>query len=87
MQRDEPAAALVAAMRRPADDSDRVAMADFHDALEHGAPDDASPALRAFFDFAVGEPPAWVDPDLCKPGARSTGASGATPSTSCCSSA
>ena len=57
MQRDEPAAALVAAMRRPADDSDRVAMADFHDALEHGAPDDASPALRALL-AAMGLPAA-----------------------------
>lgn len=69
MQRDEPAAALVAAMRRPERDSDRVEMRDFHAALERGVPDDAPKALREFFD-AVSEPPAWVDLELCNRGAR-----------------
>ncbi|NNG99260.1 oxygenase MpaB family protein [Gordonia araii] len=69
MRRDEPAAALVAAMRLPAGDRGRVSMRDFHTALEHGVADDAPVALREFF-ATVEDTPDWVDLELCNRGAR-----------------
>ncbi len=69
MQRDEPAAALVAAMRLPAEDPGRVSMRAFHTALEQGVPDDAPAALRAFFAH-VQTAPDWVDLEMCDRGAR-----------------
>ncbi len=69
MQRDEPAAAVVAAMRLPADDPARVSMRDVHTALEHGVPADAPPVLRDFF-ARVDDTPDWVDPQLCEHGAQ-----------------
>ncbi|MFT3899306.1 MAG: oxygenase MpaB family protein [Gordonia sp. (in: high G+C Gram-positive bacteria)] len=68
MQRDEPAAALVRAMRLPEGDENRVSMRDFHTALAHGVPDCAPQALRDFF-ATVENTPDWVDLDLCNRGA------------------
>lgn len=71
MERDEPAAALAAAIRRPATDPTRVTMGQFSTALASGA--DAVPdcpdALRAFFDV-VEDTPDWVDFDLLNAGAK-----------------
>lgn len=69
MMRDEPAAALVAAMRLPKEDPHRVSMRDFHDALEHGLSADAAPALRTFFTL-VEDTPDWVDAELVEYGAQ-----------------
>jgi hypothetical protein len=71
-QRDEPAAALVQAMRiKDNADPDRVSMAQFKHALDAGieqVPGAPAP-LRDF--FAVVDPvPAWVDFDLINEGAR-----------------
>ncbi|MEE3852050.1 oxygenase MpaB family protein [Gordonia sp. LSe1-13] len=68
MMRDEPAAALVAAMRLPKDDPDRVTMGQFHEALDTGISDQSPPALRTFFAL-IEETPSWVDADLCEHGA------------------
>ncbi|GAB91177.1 oxygenase MpaB family protein [Gordonia rhizosphera] len=68
MMRDEPAAALVRAMRLPKDDPEHVSMAQFHVALESGTTDQSPPALRAFF-ATVEETPSWVDRELCEHGA------------------
>lgn len=68
MTRDEPAAALVRAMRLPADDPQRVTMAQFHRALDSGVDDDSPDALRDFFELVEDTPP-WVDHDLCERGA------------------
>ncbi|OBC00832.1 MULTISPECIES: oxygenase MpaB family protein [unclassified Gordonia (in: high G+C Gram-positive bacteria)] len=67
MMRDEPAAALVRAMRAPRDSADRVSMQQFRDALEE-VPADAPPALREFF-ATVENTPEWVDSDLLERGA------------------
>jgi hypothetical protein len=68
LRRDEPAAALVAAMRGPG--PDKVTMAQFKQALEFGADSvaNAPPALRAFFGV-VEHVPDWVDFDLINDGA------------------
>lgn len=70
MQRDEVAAALVAAMRRDAHDPGRVTMGQFKAALESGV--DVLPhcpaELRGFFDV-VENTPDWVDFDLINVGA------------------
>lgn len=70
-ERDEPGAALVAAIRRPGGDPDRVTMPQFNTALEFGA--DAVPdcpgELRRFFDV-VEDTPKWVDFDLVNAGAK-----------------
>ncbi|WP_433781597.1 oxygenase MpaB family protein [Actinomycetospora sp. CA-101289] len=69
--RDELGAALAGAMKRPADDPQRVTMRQFHTALADGvdAVPDAGPELRRFF-AVVDEVPAWVDLDLVERGAR-----------------
>jgi hypothetical protein len=81
--RDELGARLVAAMRRPKDDPERVTMAQFKTALEHGIDavhgvdgmhgvdgvPDAPAMLREFFTV-VDTPPDWVDFDLVEHGAR-----------------
>lgn len=67
--RDEPAAALVAAMGRPKGDPERVTMRAFHTALADGVDADAPPALRRFFAL-VERTPDWVDHDLVERGAR-----------------
>ncbi|WP_416062548.1 oxygenase MpaB family protein [Rhodococcus indonesiensis] len=69
--RDEVGADLVHAMRRPRTDAERVSMAQFHRALEHGidAVPDAPEALRRFF-AVVDDLPEWVDFDLVEKGAR-----------------
>src|SRR5438270_8420757 len=66
--RDEPAAALVAAMRR--NGPDKVTMGQFNQALESGIDRviNAPPALRAFFDV-VEQIPGWVDFNLINEGA------------------
>lgn len=71
MERDEPAAALVAAIRRDSSDPTRVTMPQFKKALESGvdAVPDCPDALRAFFDV-VDNAPDWVDFDLVNAGAR-----------------
>lgn len=71
MERDEPAAALVAAFRRPSDDPDRVTMRQFNTALESGvdAVPDCPEALRTFFAI-VEDTPDWVDFDLINAGAK-----------------
>jgi mpaB/rubber oxygenase-like protein len=68
LRRDEPAAALVAAMRR--NGPDKVTMNQFIQALESGVDGitDAPPALRSFFDV-VEQLPDWVDFDLINEGA------------------
>ncbi|MGC5257738.1 oxygenase MpaB family protein [Gordonia sp. DT218] len=68
MMRDEPAAALVRAMRLPKEDAARVTMAQFQAALESGVTDQSPEALRSFFAL-VEDTPDWVDPDLCERGA------------------
>ncbi|MEP9394927.1 oxygenase MpaB family protein [Gordonia sp. VNK1] len=68
MMRDEPAAALVRAMRAPRESPERVSMAQFRDALDDGVPTDAPPALREFF-ATVEATPDWVDRELCEKGA------------------
>lgn len=69
--RDEVGADLVRAMRRPRTDAERVSMAQFHRALEHGidAVPEAPEALRRFF-AVVDDVPEWVDFDLLEKGAR-----------------
>ncbi|OPX13860.1 oxygenase MpaB family protein [Gordonia sp. i37] len=69
MMRDEPAAALVAAMRLPREHPDRVSMRAVHRALQDGVPDDAPTALREFFT-RVEATPSWVDPELVEYGAQ-----------------
>lgn len=68
---DELGADLAAAMRRRGDDPERVTMAQFRTALEHGldAVPDAPPALVAFLRFAEQDPP-WLDRELVDEGAR-----------------
>ncbi|GGB43083.1 hypothetical protein GCM10011489_33240 [Gordonia jinhuaensis] len=68
MRRDEPAAALVAAMRLPRGDAEAVSMRQFEQALTGRMPPSAPAALRAFF-ATVEATPAWVDHDLCARGA------------------
>lgn len=68
MRRDEPAAALVRAMRLPKDDPERVSMGRFHHALDAGVSADDPTALRDFF-AQVEATPSWVDRDLCERGA------------------
>jgi ER-bound oxygenase mpaB/B'/Rubber oxygenase, catalytic domain len=71
MHRDEVGAALVDAMQIAEPDSpDRVTMAQFKDALDHGvdAVRDCPEPLRQFF-ASVDEPPPWVDFDLLADGA------------------
>ncbi|WP_332644648.1 oxygenase MpaB family protein [Aeromicrobium sp.] len=69
MERDEIGAALALAMRSPGDD--KVTMAQFHQALNHGinSVEAAPPALRDFF-AAVDTVPDWVDFDLVNRGAE-----------------
>lgn len=69
--RDELGARLVRAMGRDRPDAERVTMARFGHALEHGidsVPDAPAP-LREFFD-EVDRVPDWVDFDLVERGAR-----------------
>jgi hypothetical protein len=70
-QRDELGAALAKALRLPADDSERVTMAQLRRAIAEGvdAVDDAPPALQSFFE-QVEQVPSWVDWDLVEEGAR-----------------
>ena len=70
-ERDEPGAALVAAIRRESNDPTRVTMQQFNTALESGvdAVPDCPDALRAFFEV-VDDTPDWVDFDLINAGAR-----------------
>ncbi|MCR5978876.1 DUF2236 domain-containing protein [Gordonia jinghuaiqii] len=68
LTRDEPAAALVAAMRAPRGSAGRVTMRQFEDALAGSMPDDAPDVLRDFF-ARVEDTPEWVDPELCERGA------------------
>ncbi len=69
--RDELGALLVGAMRRDRAEGERVRMAQFHQALEHGI--DSVPGapepLRKFF-AEVDQVPGWVDFDLLERGAR-----------------
>ena len=69
--RDELGAELARAMGRRKGDPERVTMAQFHRALEHGIDSvpDAPVALRRFF-AVVDEVPEWVDFDLLEHGAR-----------------
>jgi hypothetical protein len=69
--RDELGAQLVAAMRRPKHDPQRIAMGQFTAALAQGieAVPDAPQALREFF-AVVDDVPDWVDFDLLEKGAR-----------------
>jgi hypothetical protein len=69
--RDGLGAQLVRAMRRSKDDPERVAMAQFKDALADGigVVPHAPQALRAFF-AVVDDVPDWVDFDLLERGAR-----------------
>ncbi|MGC5249306.1 oxygenase MpaB family protein [Gordonia sp. DT219] len=69
MMRDEPAAAVVAAMRLPKDHPDRVSMRDVHHAIAHGVTETSAPALREFFAL-VEATPEWVDPELVEYGAQ-----------------
>lgn len=70
-ERDEPAAALVAAFRRPSDDPARVTMRQFNTALESGVDSvpDCPEALRSFFAI-VEDTPDWVEFDLINEGAK-----------------
>jgi hypothetical protein len=70
-ERDEPGAALVAAIRRSDGDPERVTMPQFNAALESGvdAVPDCPGALRRFFDL-VSDTPDWVDFDLVSAGAK-----------------
>jgi hypothetical protein len=65
LRRDEPAHALVRAVR----EEHSVTMPQFRDALEHGVGPDAPAALREFFAL-VERRPAWVDDALLFRGAR-----------------
>ncbi|WP_243788389.1 oxygenase MpaB family protein [Saccharopolyspora gloriosae] len=69
--RDEIGARLVRAMGRDRPDAERVTMAGFGQALEHGIDSvpDAPAALREFF-AEVDRVPDWVDFDLVERGAR-----------------
>lgn len=69
MERDEPGAALVRALRAKGEDS--PTMRQVQTALSHGidAVEDAPPALRDFFT-TVETVPDWVDFDLVNQGAR-----------------
>jgi len=71
MERDEPGAALVKAIRRDSNDPTRVTMPQFNTALESGleAVPDCPDELRRFFDI-VEATPDWVDFDLINAGAR-----------------
>ena len=71
MDVDDLGGRLAKAMRLPANDPNRVTMADFRTALDDGiaAVPDAPPALREFFDV-VESVPEWVDWDLVEEGAR-----------------
>ncbi|MDQ4116207.1 MAG: oxygenase MpaB family protein [Actinomycetota bacterium] len=71
LARDEPAAELVAAMRRDRGDPERVTVRQVQTALEHGigAVDNAPEALRRFL-AVVEDTPDWVDWDLVERGAR-----------------
>ncbi|MBA4607856.1 DUF2236 domain-containing protein [Aeromicrobium sp. Marseille-Q0843] len=68
-QRDELGARLAAAMRLPAGDPERVSMAQFRAALEHGIDAEAPPALAEFVGTLREDPP-WLDRDLVEEGAR-----------------
>lgn len=70
-ERDEPGAALVAAIRRDSGDPTRVTMPQFDAASKFGvaAVPDAPGELRRFFDF-VERTPGWVDFDLLNAGAK-----------------
>lgn len=70
-ERDEPAAALVAAIRLHGGDPARVTMPQFKTALKFGveAVQDCPAELRRFFDL-VENVPAWVDFDLINAGAK-----------------
>lgn len=70
-ERDEAAAALVAAFRRPSDDPARVTMRQFNTALDSGVDSvpDCPEALRSFF-AVVEDTPDWVDFDLINAGAK-----------------
>lgn len=70
-ERDEPGAALVAAIRRHGADPDRVTLPQFKTALTSGvdAVPDCPGALRRFFDL-VDDTPDWVDFDLINAGAK-----------------
>ncbi|WP_238420769.1 oxygenase MpaB family protein [Gordonia sp. 'Campus'] len=68
LTRDEPAAALVRAMRLPRDSAGRVTMRQFESALSGDMPADAPAVLREFFAM-VEDTPDWVDPELCERGA------------------
>ena len=65
MRRDEPAHALVRAVR----EDHSVTMPQFRDALQNGVRPDSPPALREFFAL-VEERPDWVDDALLFRGAR-----------------
>ncbi|MEI7716651.1 MAG: oxygenase MpaB family protein [Mycobacterium sp.] len=71
MKRDEPGAALVAAIRRGTSDPTRVTMRQFNTALESGvdAVPDCPDELRRFFDV-LEDTPDWVDFELINAGAR-----------------
>ncbi|MBQ6642229.1 MAG: DUF2236 domain-containing protein [Saccharopolyspora sp.] len=77
--RDELGAQLVRAMRRDRADGERVRMAQFHQALEHGIESvpDAPEPLRKFF-AEVDQVPDWVDFDLLERGARTVRRMGRT---------
>lgn len=70
-ERDETAAALVTAFRRPSDDPTRVTMRQFNTVLDSGvdAVPDCPEALRSFF-ATVEDTPDWVDFDLINAGAK-----------------
>lgn len=70
-ERDEPGAALAAAIRRDSSEPNRVTMPQFKAALDSGvdAVPDCPEALRTFFD-AVEDTPDWVDFDLINAGAK-----------------
>jgi hypothetical protein len=71
MQKDELGAELARAMRLPADDPERVTMAQLQSAITDGIAslDDPPQALRSFFDV-VDAVPDWVDWDLVEEGGR-----------------
>lgn len=71
VERDEPGAALVAAVRRGSGDPGRVTIPQFNTALESGVDGvpDCPEELRRFFGV-VEDTPAWVDFDLVNAGAE-----------------
>ncbi|MDN5717859.1 MAG: DUF2236 domain-containing protein [Janibacter sp.] len=70
MTRDEGGAALVRAIGLPADDPERVSMAQVRQALTDGSAGARAPAaLRDFFAAVTTDPP-WLDRDLVERGAR-----------------